>query len=382
MTRPHVVVIGGPDVHHRIELIDRLSVDFRFSAIGSDPLLSGRFLADKIAYRTYPMARSFDLAADCRSGNRVRSLLRELRPDIVHCFDTKPAIFGRIAARTAGVPVVVGTLPGLGGLYTYDSRRIRRRRWVFDRLQYLASELSQWTIFQNCDDRALLVERGIVPAGRSSVIDGSGVDPRRFRRSSGAACDALRAELGLVGRRVVLFVGRWIKAKGLLDLADAIPLIRAHIPDAVFVALGDVDRGPDRLTETECARLRREMVCLGTREDVPAVLSIADVVVLATRYREGIPRALIEAAMVGVPIVTTDTPGCREVVDRGRCGWMVPPGSVAGISWAVIRALGDPQEARRRAIVARRNSRKRFDLSIIADEHRLLYDRLLSEASH
>ncbi len=378
LKRLRLAVVGGPDVDQRIELMQRLRFRFEPIAVGSNPELASKFAAADFEYHCYPMAQTFNLRSDLRSAVSLRGVFASLRPDVVHCFDTKPAIFGRLAALAARVPVVLATLPGLGGLYAYDTPRVRRRRWVFDRLQSVASELSSWTVFQNRDDRALLVDKGVVPAGRSGVIDGSGVDPKRFRRLDEPTRVALKRELGLEGRPIVLFVGRWIRAKGLIDLVRAIPAVKSRCSNVAFVALGALDRGSDDLNQAEVAAVHREMVCLGSRDDVPSLLSVADVVVLPSRYREGIPRALIEAAMVGVPIVTTDTPGCREVVDRGRAGWLIPANNVDALARALSDSLLRPDEARRRAARAKANALARFTLDSIAGEHEVLYDRLLA----
>ncbi|MCA8960649.1 MAG: glycosyltransferase [Planctomycetes bacterium] len=385
--RPRVAIVGGPDVDARIPLIDRLRHRYRFRGIGSEPSLAARFSAAGLRYDHYPLPRGFDLGADLRAARHLAGLLRRDPVDLVHCFDTKPAIFARLASRFAGVPAIVGTLPGLGGLYASSSARVRRRRFLFDRLQFVASDLSSWTVFQNRDDRALLVERGIVPAGRSSVIDGSGVDPARYDRTRLTDAESRRralAELGIVAGAldgpILLYVGRWIHAKGILDLAHAVDRVRIRHPGVVWLALGEPDGGPDSLDESEAEAVRRRAICPGRTDLVDRYLAIADAIVLPTRYREGIPRVLIEAAFAGCPIVTTDTPGCREVVDRGRAGWQIPPGDREALADALDTVLTRRATALAFAERARERAHRFFDLAVIADRHLSLYDHLLRAA--
>lgn len=375
-----LTVVGGPDVDLRIPIMERWSDRFALRAIGSEPALASRFADAGFPYDAYPLASAFDLAADLRSVAALYRRFREQQPDLVQTFDTKPNIVARWAARAAGVPVVVGTVTGLGGLYASEAPRVRRRRSVFEWLHTRVSERADWTVFQNEDDRRFWIERGVVPPGRSSVIPGSGVPADRFDGSDSAAVDRVRREFEIPATsRVVLYVGRWMRAKGLLDLMEAVPRIeRGTSDDVVVVALGAVDPGPDGLTEAECERVRAHSRAPGHRPDLESFLALADVVVLPSRYREGVPRALIEAALAGVPIVTTDTPGCRDVVADGAVGWIVPPGAPVALADAVVEVLADPSRALRVANAAKERARTRFELGGIADQYRTLYDRLLA----
>jgi len=378
--KPRLMLIGGPDVDSRLELMDRLARHFELAAVGSEPRLAVRF-RDRYPYFDYPLARGFDLPADRRSMGELSPLIGRWAPDIVHCFDTKPCVVGRLAARRVKVPVVLGTLPGLGALYTYDTPAIRQRREVFRRLHTLASRRSGLTLFYNAEDRQIFVDRQIVSPQQSRVIDGSGVAANRFARLAEEPTYRAKArrKLGLVaGERLVLAVARLIRSKGVLDLASAASAIRDAHPNCRIWWAGGQDREAlDALDDAQLTTLRQQLEWLGRRDDIEDLLAAADVFVFPSFYREGIPRALIEAAFAGLPIVTTDHVGCREVVANHRSGLLVPARHPAQLAQAVLHLLRDRPAAERYGRRARRLALERFELGKIARQLSKIYRQLL-----
>lgn len=379
--RRRLLIVGGPDVDRRLPLMAELADRFACAAAGSDPERAPRFAERGFAYASYRLTRRFNLLADARSIVELRRIVRRLRPEVVHCFDTKPCVVGRLAAALVRVPVIVGTLPGLGALYTYASPAVRRRRAVFEVLHRWSSRRSDGTVFQNRDDRDLFVGRGIVAAERAFLIPGSGVPAEPFAGGvDPAARAAIRRRLELPGdAEVVTLVTRLIRSKGVLDLARAAPLLRAERPRAEVVVVGPRDPETlDALDEGELAELRRAVRWLGERSDVAEILAASDVFAFPSYYREGVPRVLVEAALARLPIVTADSVGCREVVEHGRTGLLVEPRRPELLARAVARLLDEPGLGRRLAVAARERALERFALGPIAERHRRLYERLLA----
>ncbi len=379
-----VMLVGGPDVNARIPLMQvfRKTGALNVMAAGSEPGLADEFARSGFPYFSYPLHRAVNPVADLRTLYALVWLFRRVRPDVVHTFDTKPCVWGRLAARLAGVPIVVGTLPGLGSLYTTDSAMTRTVRFVYERLQKIACHLSDATIFQNQDDARLFVRRGLAPASKTHVIPGSGVrtdifDPARVPRD---AQRRLREELDLAPHTlVVTMIARLIRSKGVMEFAEAAARVIDQREDVRFVLVGPDDQASvDRLDSVEKERLTRHVHWLGPRQDVPVILAITDVFVLPTYYREGIPRVLLEAASMGVPIVTTDVPGCREVVEHNRTGFLVPPRDVPSLAQAILYLLDNAALRRRFGAAARRRARTLFDLKRIAFDTHALYMELLS----
>src|SRR4029077_9670039 len=160
----------------RIELMKRLRPAFSSSAVGSAAEIRPRFLAEGFEYYEAAISRAPDPLADVHAYGQIKRLLRKVRPSIVHTFDTKPCVWGRLAARHAGVPVVIGTITGLGSCYAGDGPRLRLLRLIYEPLQRWASKSADLTIFQNAEDQTQFTDAGIVPVGKSTVVSGSGVN--------------------------------------------------------------------------------------------------------------------------------------------------------------------------------------------------------------
>ena len=267
---------------------------------------------------------------DLQALGELRSLFRSLRPHIVHSHNPKPGIYGRLAARSTGVPVVVNTVHGL---YAQRDDSLKRRAFVYA-LERLAASCSSAELIQNPEDLDTLVQIG-VPAKKLHLL-GNGVDLDRFdsSKADGAARVAVRRELGAGPDDVVVTaVGRLVWEKGYRELFEAAKLVRQRLPQTRFVVIGPAEPDKaDALDETEIARAQAIGVgFLGLRHDVEQLYAASDVYVLAS-HREGFPRSAMEAAASGLPVVATDIRGCRQVVADGVNGRLVPvrdPGALA-----------------------------------------------------
>jgi glycosyltransferase involved in cell wall biosynthesis len=380
--RPRVCLVGGPDVDARLGLMVALGERFEVSAAGTEPALAARFAAHGLRFHRYRMSRGVSPLGDLRALWQLVVIFRAERPAIVHTFDTKPGVWGRLAAVIAGVPVVVGTLPGLGSLYAAPGLKARLARLVYQPLQRLACRRSQLTMFQNGDDAEEFVARGIVERGRSAVIPGSGVETGHFEPAEPGAESLARTELvGSRGGVLVVMVSRVMRAKGVLEFAAAARVARAVDPTLTFLLVGAEDaESIDALTPRELEELRGSLTWLGRRDDVKEILELADVFVFPSFYREGIPRVLLEAASMGLPLVAADVAGSREVIEEGVNGFLVPPRDPAAIAEAVLRLAGAPELRRQFGARSRARARERFDLSVVAERTGALYAGLLAAA--
>jgi N,N'-diacetylbacillosaminyl-diphospho-undecaprenol alpha-1,3-N-acetylgalactosaminyltransferase len=249
-------------------------------------------------------------------------------------------------------------------------------------MQRLASHLADLTIFQNCDDREQFLARRVVSAAKSAVIAGSGVrteilDPTRV---SDLQRRQVRASLGIPAEAtVVTLVSRVIRSKGVDEFVAAAQRVRAQIPGAHFLLVGPADReSVDRYTPAELTEFARVVHWPGARQDVPQILAASDLFVLPSSLREGIPRVLLEAASMGLPLITTDTPGCNDVVEDGVNGLLVPAHDTAALSQAIVRLLGHPELCRRFGQASRQHAVERFDLSVVVEQTRMHYSELLA----
>lgn len=381
--RPKLVVVGTTDVDSRLELIGFLSHDFEVSVLGSSMALEETFSRAGVEYESYALSRRATPLLDLLSLIQLWTIFRRQRPSLVHAFDTKPTVLARIAARLAGVPVVIGTLPGLGSLYTQDNFINRILKRVYQVLQRTAAGLSDMTIFQNEDDAGQMVVERIVARHKTRVIAGSGVSTSRFsqREISPAARSALRNELGIRKDEIVVtMVSRVIRSKGVLEFMAASRAVRERHPEVRFLLIGPEDPDSlDRLAPAEVEQLKEAVTWPGARGDIPVVMAISDVFVLPSAYREGIPRVLLEALSMGLPVITTDSPGCREAVVAGQNGFLMAPGDADELARLTLRLVEDPALRGRFGQFSRTLAVEQFDLAVIADQTEALYRSLLLE---
>lgn len=303
--------------------------------------------------------RGTHLGADLRLFWTLYRWYRRERPDVVHHFTIKPVIYGSLAARLARVPRIVNTVTGLGHVFIEGSWGLRR---LVELLYRLALYGAHFTFFQNEDDRRLFQDRRLVPEARAGLLRGSGVDLERFRPPEEAPAQNEGCRF--------LFVGRLLREKGIHELVAAARRIKRHHPEASVQLLGRRDeRNPSVVTVEELAAWEEEGVVrwLGEVTDVRDILAAADVVVLPS-YREGTPRALLEAAAMGKPVIATDAVGCREAVDDEKTGLLVPVRDANALGNAMIRLIDDPDLRHRLGGAGREKMAREFDERAVVEE--------------
>ena len=307
-------------------------------------------------------------------------ILRRLNPQIVHTHNPKPGIYGRIAGAAAGVPVVLNTVHGL---YASRDDRFLRRATVYG-LERLAASFSDLELVQNVEDIKTLKHLG-VPSARLQYL-GNGVDLNRFSRGPDHAYrrSVVRKELGASEETtVVTAVGRLVWEKGYRELFDCVARVRRVHPKALFVVAGPLEPSKaDGITREDMAAVEGpDLRFLGHRELVEDLYAGSDVFVLPS-YREGFPRAAMEAAAMGLPIVATDVRGCRQVVDAGRTGILVPPRDATALANAIIRLAGDGGDRRRMGEAGAAKAKAEFDQARVIETTLGAYDRLLGTRTH
>jgi glycosyltransferase involved in cell wall biosynthesis len=277
--------------------------------------------------------------AEMRALLAFRRLQRNLKPDLVHHFTLQCVVWGTLAGRTSARPMaVVNALTGLGSIFRGGGWKGRLLKPCVKGLLRLAIRgRNTHTIFQNPEDMHFCVASfGLSPA-TVHLIRGSGVDPHRFR-------PVIRSW----ARPTVLFVGRLLRDKGICEFLEVAKALSFKHHEWRFLVVGSTDPGsPTSLDDREVRAFAQRIPnveFLGHREDMPEIFAGAHLLVLPTRYGEGVPRSLIEGAAAGLPLVASNHPGCREIVRPGVNGVLVPPGSSKDLQIAVESILED-QEA-------------------------------------
>ena len=259
---------------------------------------------------------------------------RQVQPDVIHLFTLKCVLYGCLAAPFARNARIVGAITGMGHLFTTRSWRTRLLKTpVLIALKLALRMANAHVVFQNTADRDEFVEHGLLPLDRTSVIRGSGVDCERFKPA--------HEQPGPNAIPKLLFCGRLIKEKGIHEYLEATAIL--HDKGYAFesrIAGAPYPGNPSSLTQAEVEHLSQDErhTFLGHHEDMAQLFAETDVVVLPT-YREGTPKALLEAAACGCIIVTTDIPGCQGIVEPGRNGLLAEPRQTQAIVTAVQRML-------------------------------------------
>jgi glycosyltransferase involved in cell wall biosynthesis len=266
----------------------------------------------------------------------------------------------------------------MGSLYVDERVTTRLIRRIYEAAQWLASRLADITIVQNQEDLDDFVGRGVLVRSKATLIaGGSGVDTERFRPHRLTTSDAarLRASLGLEdGTIVVTMAARIIRAKGVLEYAAAANRVRQESRQVRFLLVGADEPGSrDSLNPAERRAVGLAIDCLGHQSDLADLLAITDIFVLPSFYMEGIPRVLLEAAATGLPIITTDIRGCRDVIDNGVSGILIPPRDAEALALAVITLLRDPVRRSSLARQARTRAVNDFAVSAVAGRLRNVY---------
>lgn len=303
----------------------------------------------------------------------LRRLVRAERVDLVHGFTIKCAVYGSLAARSAG-RARVNAVAGMGYVFTSDDVRARVLRPLVRTLMRAAlGGRRSRLILQNPDDVALFDEAGLVRPEKVRLIPGSGVDCRRF-----APPDDERVRNAGAPLRVLL-PARLLWDKGVAEFVEASRLLRAEGRAVEFLLAGDPDPGnPAAVPEQKVRDWAADgmLTWLGHVDDMPALFASVDVVALPS-YREGLPKGLIEAAACGLALVTTDVPGCREVVTHEVDGLLVPPKDAVALAQAIARLDADPSLRRQLARAARSRALAEFDERHVIARTVAVYEELL-----
>jgi glycosyltransferase involved in cell wall biosynthesis len=321
-------------------------------------------------HRAVRMTRGTSPGDLARSVLDVVRLYRDERPDLVHHVSMRAVLAGGLAARLVRVPAVVNLVTGLGWVFS-DPRPVLKHA-VELAYRLCLADPRQWTVFQNPDDRDDFVARGLVAAERSTVILGSGVDASSFQPTPEPD-----------GPPVILFASRMLAPKGVGDLVEAGRMLHRDGVEHEIVLAGAPDAlNPSSIQAAELAAWGREhgVRCVGHLDDVRPALAAAHVACLPTWYREGVPRFLIEAMAAGRPIVTTDTPGCRELVRDADTGVLVRPRSPGEIAAALKSLIADPDARRAKGRAARQAFDARLTEEHVIAQTLAVYERATGSA--
>ena len=322
-------------------------------------------------------ARFFPWNLKRRSRNPIREMIsiwylmriyKCIVPAIAHCFTIKPNIYGAIAARLAGVPIVITTVTGLGYIFSENTWRGQMLRFFVSPFYKIAFSLSNRILFSNRDDLELFVGMKMVSRDKTCVLPGSeSVDTDFFNPDKVNHEDILRLKKSLNlpdEGLVVTMIARMLWHKGVAEYVQCARIIKDYLPSVQFLLVGPIDQGNPASIPREQLNTWSNAGMVhytGKRNDVRELLALTDIFVLPSYYPEGLPTVLLEASAMGKPIVSTDTPGCRDVVKHNVNGFLVPPRNIHALTQALVTLLTNDKLRKQFGQVSRKRAMQEFD---------------------
>ena len=374
-----ICFVGGEDVFRRIPLLRALhEKGFEVCAIGCGNV--DKFHEAEIEYYHYNLEMGFSPVADVFSFFQLGRILRNLNPDIIHSFDTKPSILMPLASIFVGNIRTVRTITGMGNLFSSRDFKSYFLRLLYRVLQRMVSSVSDVTVFQNSDDFAYFKKFDLSPSSKMDLVQSSGVDLNFFSKSkiNQRCIDAVKVELNLDKTFNVIMVSRLISNKGVREFLAAGKIIVRKHPNVRFLLVGSIPGQPNESVFRDVIQSYSDCVLwLGERTDIRELLALSDVFVLPSYYREGVPRVLLEAGAMGLPLITTNMPGCREVVADGWNGFLVRARSVEALVEALERVLELDDQGKSMGLLSVEYIRDHFDLLLIANSYIKIYKNLI-----
>jgi glycosyltransferase involved in cell wall biosynthesis len=318
---------------------------------------SAQFAELGIRFIPFPInRRALNPLVDLNLVRRLRTIYRAEHPDFVFHFTIKPVIYGSIAARYAGVSRIYNMIPGLGYVFAGDRVVPQMLRPLVKRMYKIALKDSQVVFFQNKEDREYFESNLLVNKKQSEITLGSGVDLDQFSFAESLPKDC---------SCTFLLFSRMLWDKGVGEFADAARVLKKELPEARFQLLGRIDtENPAHVDPgaIEAWVAGGFIEYLGEMAEVRNVIAAADVVVLPSYYREGVPKSLLEALAMGKAIITTDTPGCRETVVDKLNGILIAPRDVGSLTTAMRFMATQPERRVEMGKAGRRIAVDRFDV--------------------
>lgn len=318
-----------------------------------------------------PMSRSGkNILEELGTLNFLRKLYKREKPDVVHHVGMKTILWGTLAAKFTGVNGVVNAVSGLGGFFAEDNKSMLAK--VMPKvLKFSHNRKNLLVIFQNQEDRAMYVKKGIIDDSQARFIKGSGVNLQEF-------CYTPEPTEGKVK---IILTARMIVEKGIFLLTEAAEKLRKEYEDkAEFWLVGGIDDHPGAITkeQLDAACDGKYIKWLGYRTDVKELLQQSHIVAFPSYYMEGLPKSLIEATAVGRPIITTQSIGCKDTVDDGVNGYLIAPKEVEPLVEKLRMLIDDAALRQKMGKAAREKAERDFSLDVVIEKHLKIYQELVN----
>lgn len=312
-----------------------------------------------------------------KSINNIYESIKDLKIDILHTFTAKPNIYGTLAAKKASIPIILNLVEGLGSFYINNSLKNIIVRNIIEKLYTKAFKLSQGCIFVNTSDPEYMIKKKIIEKEKVKIIKSVGVDMEKFSMNiySEDKLFKIRQRLKIKDKIIILMVARAIWDKGIREYYEAARILKNKYENIEFLLVGGTDDG-NHSCANEGFLKNGEVKWLGHRDDVVEITAISDIYVLPS-YREGLPATLMEASSMSKPIVTTDTFGCKDVVDNGINGFLVPIKDSQKLAEKIEILIKDKDLRIKMGQKALKKAQEEFDVKKIINQYMEYYEKYI-----
>jgi len=300
---------------------------------------------------------------------------RRVKPDIIHHFGIKLVLWGGLAAKLAKSKGIVNTITGLGFLFSEENIQSFRTNLIISVLRYSHNRRNFEVIFQNLDDKKLFIDLGIIGEYQCEVIKGSGIDLDVFNFAPEPEDMKIK----------IVFISRMIKDKGIFEIVDAANKLRSDYgKKIVFLFCGDIDKNPNAISKDVLQKIcdGEYISWLGYRNDIKDILINSHIFVLPSYYREGIPRSIIEASAIGRPIITTDSVGCKETVNDGYNGYLIPIKDSYALVESLLKLIHNKKLRKRFGMNSRKIAERDYSIKNVIDKHLKVYNQFSLSSGH
>ncbi len=316
---------------------------------------------------------STGIVQEFKSFRDIISVLKEVKPDIVHLITIKPVLYGGIASRVLGVKNRVFAISGMGYVFTSESTRTSLLRFFITQLYKIAlGGKRSKVIVQNTDDRDILTRFNVIEESQEILIRGSGVSlvTHTYEKEPD-------------GVPVVVMASRLLKDKGVIEFIEAANILQKRGILAKFKLYGDIDvHNPASLKQDEVNEIKKKGIVevLGYTDDIAEVFLASNIVILPS-YREGLPKVLIEAAACGRAVITTDVPGCRDAIEEKKTGLLVKAKDSHSLAEGIEKLVEDKTLRKKMGKAGRELAEKEFDIEKVINTHLDIYQSFYESES-
>lgn len=309
-----------------------------------------------------------NLIQEMKTYRFLYSLFRKNPDSVVHLVGLKNMLWGGLASKFARSKGVLYAVSGLGTLFG-ENRSTMVSGAIIRLLKVAMKRKNVAVIFQNHEDEKLFKDKGITKNCFLFFIKGSGVNLSEYIPAKDKDNKVLK----------IIFTARMLREKGVEDLIAGAEILRKKYEGKIeFLLCGDLSENPNALTREEMESMvdGTYIKWLGHRDDIPQLLQQADIMCFPSYYREGVPKSLIEASSAGLPIITTDSVGCKDTVEHKGNGYLVTPHSPGEIAKALRKLIESPEKRRKMGYRSRKIAERDYDVEAVASKHLEIYDLL------